>query len=271
MLALDWPTMKLAFTREGSGPPIVLIHGLGSAATAWRLITPELATEFDVIAFDLPGHGRTKYQHGIKMDPKSLGELVLENLDALQIDRFDLVGNSLGGWIALEIAAAHTDRVNSVTALAPAGLWHHPFTEVSKWTVINRTMAVITLPIQTALVGQGWAKRLGFRVTSPRWQQLPDEVCLDAGRAMGTSHGYLPALESTLHRRFDSPIDQEIPVTIIFGDTDQTLPYPRCQVRELAPAHAKWVILKDTGHAPMWDEPEIVVDHIRQTRKERDK
>jgi len=259
--------MKLAFTREGSGPPIVLIHGLGSAATAWRLIIPNLARESEVIAFDLPGHGQTPYQRGLKMDPKSLGELVIENLDGLGIDKFDLVGNSLGGWVALEMAAAHPDRVNSVTALAPAGLWHNPFTEANKWTVINRPMAVLTRPFQQMLIGKQWAKRLAFEATSPRWRQLPDEVCLDAGQAMGRSRGYLPALESTLRRRFDSPIDPRIPVTVAFGDSDRTLPPPYCQERSLAPAHAKWVTLKSTGHAPMWDEPDLVTDLIREAQK----
>lgn len=259
--------MKLAFTREGSGPPLVLIHGLGSATTAWRLIIPGLANEYDVIAFDLPGHGQTPYRHGVRMDPRSLGELVIQNLDAFGVETFDLVGSSLGGWVALEIAAAHPDRVNSVTALAPAGLWHRPYTEVSKWTVINRTMAVLTLPFHKVLIGRKWAKRFGFQITSPRWEELPDEICLDAGQAMGRSHGYLPALEATLNRRFDSPIDPKVPVTVVFGDTDRTLPSPRCQARELVPVHAKWVILERTGHAPMWDEPNIVVDLIKETRK----
>lgn len=245
----------------------MLIHGLGSAATAWRLVTPALAVEFEVIAFDLPGHGETPYRHGLKMDPKSLGELVIANLDDLEVETFDLVGSSLGGWIALEMAAAHPDRVKSVTALAPAGLWRHPLSKVNKWTVINRTMAVLTLPFQPLLVGNQWAKRLGFETTSPRWQDLPDEVCLDAGRAMGRSHGYLPALESTLQRRFNSFIDPSIPVTVIFGDTDKTLPFPHCQSRELAPEHGKWIILDHTGHAPMWDEPALVVDLIKETRK----
>jgi pimeloyl-ACP methyl ester carboxylesterase len=258
--------MKLAYERQGSGMPLVLIHGLGSASTAWRTIMKTLAKEFDAIAFDLPGHGQTPYHHGIPMDPKSLGELVVKNLDDLKIDRFHIVGNSLGGWISLEIAAAHPERVISVTALAPAGLWHHPFTKVSKWTAINRTMAVLTVPFQPRLIEKEWAKRLGFKVTSPRWKKLPAEICLDAGRAMGRSRGYFPAWEAIINRRFDAKIDSRIPVTVVFGDSDETLPYPACQARELAPPHAKWVVLKETGHAPMWDEPEIIIDLIRETK-----
>jgi pimeloyl-ACP methyl ester carboxylesterase len=259
--------MKLAFERHGSGSPLVLIHGLGSAGTAWRLIKSELAKDFDVIVFDLPGHGRTPFRRELPMGPKALGELIIKNLDELKIDRFDLVGNSLGGWICLEMASAHPERVNSVTALAPAGLWQHPFTKVNKRTLINRTMAVLSVPFLPILIRREWAKRIGFRMTSPRWQLLPDQVCLDAGRAMGRSRGYLPAWEATLNHRFESQIDPKIPVTIVFGDSDNTLPAPSSQARELAPAHARWIVMPETGHAPMWDEPALVVDLIKETQK----
>ena len=259
--------MQLSYVREGSGTPLVLIHGLGSAATAWRTITPALAKEFDVIAFDLPGHGQTKFRDSIPMDPHSLAEQVISNLDSLGITNFDLVGNSLGGWIAFEIAATYPERVKSVTALAPAGLWPHPFTKINKRTTLIHFLAVLTVPIQPILLKQTWSKGIAFGRTSPRWVSLPYEVCLDAAQAMGRSPGYFPAWEATLNHRFESPVDPRIPVTVVFGDSDNTLPAATCQARDLAPAHSKWVIFKQTGHAPMWDEPGLVVDLVRATAK----
>lgn len=201
------------------------------------------------------------------MDSHALAALIVSNLDALEITNFDLVGNSLGGWIALEIAATYPERVKSVTALAPAGLWHHPFTKINKRTTMIHLLAVLTVPLQPILLKKTWSKGIAFGSTSPRWRSLPTEVCLDAARAMGRSRGYFPAWETTLNHRFEAPVDPRIPVTVVFGDSDNTLPASTCQARDLAPVHAKWVILSETGHAPMWDEPGLVVDLIRETAK----
>ena len=64
---------------------------------------------------------------------------------------------------------------------------------------------------------------------------------------------------SFLGNRFDSPINEKIPVTIIFGDSDYTLPVENCQERSLVPNHAKWLVLPKSGHAPMWDQVDAVV------------
>jgi len=68
-----------------------------------------------------------------------------------------------------------------------------------------------------------------------------------------------------LGKRFDKQIDSQVCVTIVFGDSDHTLPAKTCQERSLAPAHAKWVVLPQTGHAPMWDSPTEVLAEIMQT------
>jgi pimeloyl-ACP methyl ester carboxylesterase len=67
-----------------------------------------------------------------------------------------------------------------------------------------------------------------------------------------------------LTRRFDAHIPESVPVTILFGDTDNTLPYPISQERTLAPAHCTWLAIDNCGHAPMWDYPELMVTIIKQ-------
>ena len=96
--------MKLSIETYGQGPAVLLLHGMGSAATAWKPIIPSLAKHFKVIALDLPGHGRSAYSPMQSMDPTSLAKLVVKNLTDIGISDFHIVGNSLGGWIALEIA-----------------------------------------------------------------------------------------------------------------------------------------------------------------------
>ena len=85
---------------------------------------------------------------------------------------------------------------------------------------------------------------------------------LDATRAMAISDGYYPAWDAFLDKRFDTPIDPSIPITVVFGEKDRALPAKTCQERSLVSPHARWVILENTGHAPMWDSPNEVVSEI---------
>ena len=106
----------------GRGEPLLLIHGMGSASTAWKPLIPLLENEFTIITVDLPGHGESPYRPGQAMDPNTLGIYVLDLMQDLGFPEFHLAGNSLGGWVALEMAATEPARIKSLTALAPAGL-----------------------------------------------------------------------------------------------------------------------------------------------------
>ncbi len=245
--------MKLSYESSGSGEPLVLIHGMGSGSTSWKLITPALQDKFQVIAFDLPGHGNSAMEPNQAMDPYSLGLLLVEQLDTMGIEKAHFAGNSLGGWIALEIAAAYPERTKTVTGLAPAGLWLVPTTHRSVMGATSRTMAQYTYKYADQLMKQEWARKLGFFEVSPRWRELPHETIVDAVVAYGSSSGYFAAWDGMLKRRFDKPISSQIPITIIFGDSDKTLPAQTSQERTLLPIHSRWVTLSQSGHAPMWD------------------
>lgn len=106
---------------SGSGPPLVLLHGLGGSATDWRWVAPALARDHRVHALDLPGLGSTAT---VLRDyaPAHLATLVLDFCDAVGIERAAFVGNSLGGLVALNIALAARERVSALGLLAAAGL-----------------------------------------------------------------------------------------------------------------------------------------------------
>ena len=255
--------------RIGTGTPLVLLHGMGSAHTAWQLIVPELIREYQVILIDLPGHGHTPMSKEDAMDPYSLSERVHSTLQEIGVERFHLVGNSLGGWVSLEVAGSHPESVLSVTALAPAGLWLVPETRRIWKAAHARRMAKILHPVAPAIASFHWAKKMGFELVSPLWEELPLQVCIDATKAMGKAQGYFPAWDALLGKRYEARVPESIPVTVIFGDTDNTLPAEFSQERTLAPAHAEWVVLPQSGHAPMWDHPREVVELIRATTRKR--
>jgi pimeloyl-ACP methyl ester carboxylesterase len=248
-----------------SAPHIVLIHGMGSAATAWKPLTPFLQERFNVITVDLPGHGKTPMIAGQEMDPISLGELIVREVkEQLGVTEFDLIGNSWGGWIALEMAASFPDSVRSVTALAPAGFWLATYVQRTPGASQFRLLASRSAALAPSFLKYERSRKLGFGDVSPRWREFSYELCLDATLAMAKSEGYFPGWDGMLHKRFDSQIDSNIPVKIIFGDSDKTLPATTCQERTMAPKHSEWIIFEECGHAPMWDNTEKVAAHVME-------
>lgn len=260
---------RLSHNVLGSGEPLLLVHGMGSASTAWSLIRDELARNFTVVTVDLPGHGATPLITGAPMDPHSLALATLHEMAELGFESFHVVGNSLGGWIALEMASSAPERVKSVTGLAPAGLWLNPYNVRYPATALARFLARTTSKLAPTALHFEAARKLGFFDVSPRWNEFSYELCLDAVNAMAKADGYYPAWDGMLMKRFDGKIPTSIPVTIIFGDSDRTLPATTCQERSIAPAHAKWIIFPDTGHAPMWDSPRDVIAAIIDTASAR--
>ena len=248
-----------------SAPHIVLVHGMGSAATAWKPLTPNLQARFNVITVDLPGHGKTPMIAGQAMDPISIGELVVREVkEQLGVTEFDVIGNSWGGWIALEMAATFPNSVRSVTALAPAGFWLATYVQRAPGASQFRLLASRSAALAPSFLKYERSRKLGFGDVSPRWREFSYELCLDATQAMAKSEGYFPAWDAMLHKRFDSPIDSNIPVKIIFGDSDKTLPATTCQERTMAPHHSEWIIFEECGHAPMWDNTEKVAAHVME-------
>jgi pimeloyl-ACP methyl ester carboxylesterase len=261
--------MKLVTTLSQSDakyPPLVLIHGLGSAATAFKPIIPELAKSFRVITVDLPGHGQSPLDPAQPMDPKSLGRAIFDTVEGeYGITTFHVAGNSLGGWIALEMAADQPTRIKSLTGLAPAGLWLKPASGRAPSEAQSYYMAKVLRPFIRVGLHSTALRNIGYSRVSPKWQELSYDICYDAAYAIGNAKGYFPAWDGMLGKRFDAFVPESVPVTILFGDTDNTLPYPVSQERSLAPAHSSWVVIDTCGHAPMWDHPDLVSKLIKET------
>ena len=149
--------MSLAFDRAGAGPVLVLLHPLGADRHVWEPVMDRLTQERDVIAFDLPGFGDSPPLNGGPHTPAALAAAVA---DALPPGAHHVAGNSLGGWVALELAAA--GRASAVTAIAPAGLWPGP---LAPKRGVARTLARAVRPIVPALVRSTAGRRLALAST----------------------------------------------------------------------------------------------------------
>jgi pimeloyl-ACP methyl ester carboxylesterase len=106
------PVSSHRYTQDLNNPALVLVHGLGSAGNIWKTLVPQLIENFTVYAIDLPGHGDAPLRDDEEMDPRSLAQAIVDYMvNDMGVQKMHVAGNSLGGWIALEMAAVAPDNV----------------------------------------------------------------------------------------------------------------------------------------------------------------
>jgi pimeloyl-ACP methyl ester carboxylesterase len=114
---------RLSILEAGTGPPVVALHGLGGTKGSFLPTAAELSGRFRVIAVDLPGFGDSDKPIGARYDAGFFARAATDLLDALDLERAHLIGNSLGGRVALEVGLRYPDRVDRLALLCPALAW----------------------------------------------------------------------------------------------------------------------------------------------------
>src|SRR5687767_8826743 len=114
---------EIALMRAGEGDPVLLLHGLGATKASFLPTVAALAGAYRVIAIDLPGFGDSAMPVGAAYDPPFFARAVAGVLDALELERAHLVGNSMGGRVALEVGFAFPERTGQLALLAPSLAW----------------------------------------------------------------------------------------------------------------------------------------------------
>lgn len=114
---------NLSVVEAGEGPPVLAVHGLGATKGSFLPTVATLSNRFRAIAFDLPGFGDSDKPIGAAYDPRFFASACVDLLDALELDRVHVIGNSLGGRVALELALRRPDRVERLALLACSLAW----------------------------------------------------------------------------------------------------------------------------------------------------
>jgi pimeloyl-ACP methyl ester carboxylesterase len=265
-LDVDWPAhqrwLELAGRRVnvvelGSGPPLLLVHGLSGCWQNWLENMPHFAQTHRVIALDLPGFGHSE----LPREPISIAgyaRTLVALCDALDVEATTVVGSSMGGCVAAELAIAAPERVARLALVAAAGI----STEHANRDAVLRIGRVLA-------VTAGWAvsrherlarrpglRKLGLRLVVRHPERLSAPLAYELMSGSGRS-GFIPALEATV----GYPIRDRLarvacPTLIVWGDGDRVVPVRDADVFEREIAGARKVVLPDTGHLPMLEQPD---------------
>ena len=270
------------YQDEGHGRPLILLHGIGMSHVAWKNVIHNLANERRVLAFDIAGFGITPpVPDNIQPTPAnlvagvgSLAETLRQIDDARQISKeykcVDIVGNSLGGFMALEAAKiGNLDcfRVNSIVAISPAGLWKKHYPIRSELVLQLTRLGVRRLPRLThTLLRRELTRKLLMAIpvsTNVSAEDALELTSVFASAPIFGSKAPFQKFRESIKEPFRGgrTISDSIRVTIAFGKRDWLLP-PGARLRHEIPEDVIWQNRRGWGHVPMWDDPDEVVKFI---------
>ena len=250
--------------RRGRGRPLLLIHGLGGNAGSWSPILDVLATQRDVIAVDLPGHGKTPALVG-KTTMYTLADAVTAFIRQQGLSEVDAVGSSMGARLVLELAR-RGGVLGAVVALDPGGFWRgwerHAFF-ASIWASIR--LVRVLQPVMPAICRSRLGRTLLLAQFSARPWRLDPKVALDEMRSYAASPVFDELLDTLAHGQTQEGAPRgsiRHPLLIGWGRQDRVC-FPRQARRALEAfpdARLHW--FDHCGHFPHWDAPEATTELI---------
>lgn len=244
--------------REGSGEPLLLIHGIGSRWQIWLPVIERVAREREVIAIDLPGFGFSpRPPAGTPPGTDTLTQLVAGLLDELGVERPHVAGFSLGGWVTLELAKRGLAR--TATALSPAGF----HSQAEGWFQLaslrlSRATARLIAPSVATVVASPLRRRLLFSQLTAHGDRIPPFDAAESLRALAEAEWFDETCQAIIRERFYAAWPIEVPVTIAWGEHDRLLLPRQAERAAQQIPNARRVVLRGCGHVPTYDDPEQV-------------
>src|ERR1700737_3030393 len=262
------PELSPALYRAGEGEPLVLLHGFTGTWQHWRPVLGDLAARFEVIAPTLAGHhgGPPFPTHG-PLTLTAAADSLESHLDELDVGSAHLVGNSMGGTLAIELAAR--GRARSVVAFSPGAGWRPESQEAERVAAFfvrqTRLLRASRSQLQR-IMRAAWRRRLAFRDVMRHGELLAPVDALGMARgALGCQ--IVDEVVGALRRGTDVvPRDLDriaAPVLLAWAERDKILPLATCSAHyrtEIAGAELR--VLPGVGHVPMWDDTRLVTDTI---------
>ncbi|MFQ4141033.1 alpha/beta hydrolase [Chlorogloeopsis sp. ULAP02] len=248
---------------NGGDPPLILLHGDGESALDWSWVLPMLAATHRVYAPDFPGAGDSS-KPNIVYSPEFYTQFVADFLDTLGLRRVVVVGNSLGGQVALRFALSYPEAVTALVLVSSSGLGElvNPF--LSQLTLLWYGEAAIAWS-KTPLGAKqrAWSRAVLLFADLNR---IPAEWVVEQER-MAQMPGFLEANLSSLRTQLnvfgqykillDSLPQLQIPTLVMWGDRDQILPKEQADNGVKRLQKGQLILIPDCGHLPQIEHPEL--------------
>jgi pimeloyl-ACP methyl ester carboxylesterase len=248
------------------GEPLVLIHGFSATRSVWQPLLESLERDHQVLAVNLAGHaGGPEIPDGTDISIGALVDAVERDMDAVGFETAHLVGNSLGGWISLELAKR--GRARSVVAIAPAGGWEPGTREEKRLRVLftrNHRMSTRMLSRIDKMMRRPRLRRMLLSQVAARGDRIPAAAAAQLIKDSLDCSVYFDLMDAILRDGPPKSFDGiTAPVLLVWGTRDRILPPKRYSERlRRMLTDAQWVQLKGLGHMPMSDDPELVARTI---------
>ena len=267
---------RYTYRAAGSGPLVVLLHGIAASSATWQGIIPRLADQYSVIAPDLLGHGKSAKPPG----DYSLGayaNLVRDLLEALGQDRCTMVGHSLGGGVAMQFGYQFPERCERLVLVSSGGLGRevHPILRAAALPGADLVLPWLSVAgartIGKVVKTMG---RLGFRASTDLAETWRNFATLEEPAArkafLQTVKGLLDLGGQRISATDRLYLSAELPTMVIWGERDPLIPVAHAQRARAAIPLCRIELFPAAGHYPHLEEPErfalVLLDFIRTTQ-----
>lgn len=257
---------ELSYQLEGQGPAILLVHGMAGSVETWAPIIPALAKRFTVLAPDLPGHGLSATTH----DDYSLGAFantLRDLLTELDIDRVTVVGQSLGGGIAMQFSYQFPERTERVAVVGGGGLGRElsPLLRLLTLPGVEYAFPVMFPDVARAVGEQAWGLLHGFGVQAPFveeiWRSYASLTDRDNRRAfMRTLRAVVDPGGQSVSALDKLHLAEGVPALIVWGSKDSIIPVDHAYRAHEALPDSRLEIFEGCNHFPHAEEPERFVE-----------
>jgi abhydrolase domain-containing protein 6 len=234
---------------EDATEAVVMIHGYSSEKTVWMRFASHFADRYQVLILDLPGHGETAFDPALKYDTVSQGQRVLQAMDALNISRAHIIGNSMGGFIAAQIALHHPERVQSVTLIDAAGVIAPEASDMEKMLAKGRNPFEIS-------TREEFDAFYAMTMAQPPW--LPRMILDYMADDYIARRESLARIFQDFHQvdMLDAQLSEfRVPVLVMWGERDRLLHISSAEVWKNGIPGAELISYPALGHMPMLEDP----------------